>query len=291
MTWLIVSLAAAVMLVLAIVMTWILGRAKRAWAVHEDPVVEKVQNALAGLDCGQCGHPTCNEYAHGIVEEGERIDRCLPGGPPTARAVAEILGIEAPEVGDHFAVVHCGADQTQRRGQVAYRGEPTCAGADVVGNVQSCVYGCLALGDCERSCPSDAIHVVDGLAVVDFHKCTACGNCVSACPRDIITIEHFPSEATVVVACCNRDPGKETRKVCPVGCIACGLCVKVCGELFEVRRNLSRLSYDEMDPDAHAAALVEASRRCPTGCLPYRGRGLPSESDGGEATTRERTQL
>jgi RnfABCDGE-type electron transport complex B subunit len=279
MTWLIVSLAAAVMLVLAVVMTWILGRAMRAWAVREDPVVEKVENALAGLDCGQCGHPTCNEYARGIVEEGERIDKCLPGGPSSAQAVAEVLGIEAPEVGDHFAVVHCGADNDQRRGQVPYQGEQTCAAADVVGTTQACVYGCLGLGDCERSCPFDAIHVLNGLAVVDFHKCTACGNCVRACPRNIITIEHFHSDRVVVVACCNRDPGRETRQICPVGCIACGLCVKACPDLFEVKRDLSRLSYDEYEPAAHDDELAEASGKCPARCLPYRGRGAGEHAD------------
>jgi len=283
MSWLIVALAAVVMLSLAIAMTWVLGRAMRAWQVHEHPVVEEVEEALAGLDCGQCGHPTCNEYAHGIVEEGERIDKCLPGGAESTQAVADILDIEAPEVGSHFAVVHCGADRTQRRGQVPYKGEPTCAAADVVGTMQACVFGCLGLGDCERSCPFDAIHVIDGLAVVDFHKCTACGNCVRACPRDIVTIEPFKAPDVMVVACNSRDPGKDTRNICPVGCIACGICAKVC-DLFEVKRNLSRLDYDAYDPQRDAADLAEASERCPTGCLPFRGRGEAND-------TNERTQL
>jgi Na+-translocating ferredoxin:NAD+ oxidoreductase RNF subunit RnfB len=277
MQWLTVILAAAFMLALAAAMTWILQRAWRAWAVHEDPRVVAVEEMLAGLDCGQCGYPTCNDYAHAILEKGDPINKCRPGGKRTAEALANLLDIEMPVVGSHLAVVHCGASHEQRLQKKDYRGEPTCGAADVLSTMQGCTYGCLGLGDCERSCPFDAIHVIDGLAVVDASKCTACGNCVRACPRDIITVEDFKSRPMLVVACCNHDPGKDTRSVCEVGCIACGICEKTC-ELFTVRRNLSYVDYESYDPDAHGPALREASEKCPTGCLPLRAESTHHNS-------------
>ncbi|MFP4107196.1 MAG: RnfABCDGE type electron transport complex subunit B, partial [Phycisphaerae bacterium] len=243
MGWLIVVLAALVMLVLAVVMAVVLGKAHKAWEVREDPTIQAVEEALAGLDCGQCGHPTCNDYAHAIVEGGEEINKCLPGGKEATLNVAEILNVKPPAVGEFAAIVHCGATVNQRKGLVDYQGERTCAAAEVTPGVQACVYGCLGLGDCERICPYDAIHVIEGLAVVDFHKCTACGKCVTACPRNIISIEHMNDDRIACVACCNRDSGKETRRVCPVGCIACGLCEKNC-ELYTVSHNLAGLDHE-----------------------------------------------
>ena len=38
-------------------------------------------------------------------------------------------------------------------------------------------------GTCVKACPFDAIHIVDGVAVVDKEKCKACGKCIAACPK------------------------------------------------------------------------------------------------------------
>jgi Na+-translocating ferredoxin:NAD+ oxidoreductase subunit B len=47
---------------------------------------------------------------------------------------------------------------------------------------QACPVGCIACKKCEQICPVDAIHVIDNLAVIDYHKCTSCGKCVDVCP-------------------------------------------------------------------------------------------------------------
>ena len=74
-----------------------------------------------------------------------------------------------------------------------------------------CKFGCLGYGDCVSVCAFDAIHVVDGVALVDREKCTGCGACAKACPNAIISIiqEH---KRKAVVLCQNKDKGAQTRK-------------------------------------------------------------------------------
>ena len=49
-----------------------------------------------------------------------------------------------------------------------------------------CPVGCIACRKCEQVCPTDAIKVIDNLAVIDYNKCTSCGECVKACPTKCI---------------------------------------------------------------------------------------------------------
>ncbi|MBE0475525.1 MAG: RnfABCDGE type electron transport complex subunit B [Coriobacteriia bacterium] len=51
---------------------------------------------------------------------------------------------------------------------------------------KTCPVCCIACKKCEKACESDAIHVEDGNAVIDYAKCTACGVCVEVCPQDCI---------------------------------------------------------------------------------------------------------
>ncbi len=55
---------------------------------------------------------------------------------------------------------------------------------------QQCAASCIGCRLCEKNCPSDAIHVVDNVAVIDYSKCTSCGTCVSKCPRKVLTNIH-----------------------------------------------------------------------------------------------------
>ena len=79
---------------------------------------------------------------------------------------------------------------------------------------------------CVQACPFDAIHVVDGVAVVDKDACKACGKCIAVCPRHLI--ELVPYEQKHLVQCSSRDKGKDVMAVCSVGCIGCKMCEKVC---------------------------------------------------------------
>ena len=54
---------------------------------------------------------------------------------------------------------------------------------------------CLGCERCIAACPTNAIRVEDGVAIVDPNLCTGCGKCLSVCPVEAITLpEGAPSE-------------------------------------------------------------------------------------------------
>lgn len=65
---------------------------------------------------------------------------------------------------------------------------------------QACSMCCIACKKCERECPSDAIHVIDMLAVVDYDKCTGCGTCVEVCPQKCIDLYGRGDDVDIVAA-------------------------------------------------------------------------------------------
>ena len=66
-----------------------------------------------------------------------------------------------------------------------------CSSHDLGEDVKSvCSVGCIACKLCEKACKFDAIHVIDNLAVIDYHKCTSCKECVKVCPTKTIRIRE-----------------------------------------------------------------------------------------------------
>jgi H+/Na+-translocating ferredoxin:NAD+ oxidoreductase subunit B len=275
MTSVIILLAAGTMLALALFMAYVLGWANRAFHVEVDPRQEAVLAALPGANCGGCGYVGCNEYAEAVVAGEAPVDKCPVGGESCAEEVAKILGVELDQSWPVRPVVHCRATLDDRLGRNEYRGEQTCAAANLVSGVQGCTYGCMGLGDCSKACDFDAIHVVDGVAVVDYDKCVGCGACERVCPRHIISMVPFKSEQMLVIQCSNQDFGKDVKAVCKVGCIGCKACSRV-NELFEMSNNLPHINYDDYDPEQTDALQVVVDK-CPMKGLIYAGK--PSARD------------
>ena len=221
-----IVLAVAVLTVLGLAGSIILVLASKFMAVYEDPRIAEVTACLAGANCGGCGYAGCADYAKAIVEDGAPTFKCAPGGDKAADAINAIMGAEATDRPSLRAVVLCnGGENCGVR--FTYQGVQTCAAAAAVaGGPSACAYGCLGLGDCTRACMFDAIHVVNGVALVDRAKCTGCTACVTACPRHVIDMK--PIAPQPVVKCSNIERGAAVNQACKVGCIACGLCVKNC---------------------------------------------------------------
>ena len=76
----------------------ILVAAAKFMAVEEDPRIEEVASCLAGANCGGCGYAGCADYAKAVVMDGVACDKCAPGGPKAAAAIAKIMGGEASAV-------------------------------------------------------------------------------------------------------------------------------------------------------------------------------------------------
>jgi len=274
----IIILASVTMLVLAVLGAWILGWANKAFHVDVDPRISQIIDALPGANCGGCGVVGCNDYAEAVVTGKLGPDKCTVGGESVALKVAEIAGVEVEQSWAYRPIVHCGAHYDDRLDRHAYTGEQTCAGADLINGIQSCTYGCMGFGDCVTVCDFDAIHVMDGLATVDYDKCVGCGACAKACPRNIISMVPFKNRQMLAISCSNKDMGKEVKAVCKVGCIGCKACQRNAGELFVVENNLPRIDYDKYDPENMDAAAI-ALTKCPMKTIVSVGKPTRTDMD------------
>ena len=264
--------AGALMLALGGIFAVILLIASQKLKVQTDPKIERIEQALPGLDCGACGFAGCSQYAKAVADDPSLIGKCAPGGSQCANRIAEILNLEVSGGGaPKRPIVHCRAHTGDRTYYGEYYGIESCTAANAVAGVQACRWGCLGYGDCVASCQFEAIHIIDGLATVDYEKCTGCGACARACPRYIIDMVPFNHENMLTVACSSKETGKVNRKICDVGCIACGICAKQ-SDQFAIEENLAKADYENYET---SEANENAYNKCPTGVIVYRGKTAP----------------
>lgn len=284
---LIIGMAGGSLLTLAVGASWVLGWANRKFHVEVDPRIDAANAALPGANCGGCGFVGCASYAEAVVLQGAAVDKCPVGGAACAGALAAIMGVKVQQSWPRRPVIHCRADRTQRLQLGAYCGEPTCAAANLVNGVQGCTYGCLGFGDCVRACAFDAIHTVNGLAVVDYTKCVGCSACALVCPRNIITMVPFKKSQMIVVGCSNKDFGKEVKEVCTIGCLGCKACAKRSPMFKFGADNLPTIDYDAYDPE-HVDGVALAIEKCPAKGLITVGWPTPEdEAAAGDAEVPE----
>lgn len=230
--------------------------------VPVDERVEKITVALPGANCGACGCAGCADYAKSVVEDGNAVNKCVPGGAKAAAAVAKIMGVEAGSATPMKAVVVCSGtcDKTSKR--YSFEGVQSCqAVKGLYGGDGLCKFSCLGYGDCTRACAFDAIHIVDGIAKVDYAKCTGCGACAAACPGAVISIipEH---KRKPVVQCRNQEKGAVTRKQCTAGCIGCMKCAKACPkEAITVENNVAHIDQSK------CVGCQLCVKECPVGII------------------------
>ena len=255
-----ILLAVAVVAGIGLIAGVLLAVAAAVMQVPVDERIEKLTEALPGANCGACGYAGCGGYAEAIAA-GAATNLCTPGGDAAARALAEIMGVEAQAVAPRKALVRCNSTQQNCRLRFEYRGEESCAAASLFyGGPKACSYGCLGYGDCAQACPHGAIYFEDGAARMDAAKCVGCSLCAAACPKHIIVMKETVGKA--INRCCNEAPGPLARKQCGAACIGCGLCVKHCPQqAILIENNLARV-----DPETCTGCGLCISK-CPTGSL------------------------
>ncbi|MCR5273030.1 MAG: RnfABCDGE type electron transport complex subunit B [Lachnospiraceae bacterium] len=211
-----------------IIVGFFLGFSGEKFKVEVDPKEEAVLGVLPGNNCGGCGFPGCAGLAAAIAKGEAPVNQCPVGGAECAAKIGAIMGVEAGEAVRQVAFVKCAGTCDKANSDYVYTGVEDCAALEFIpgGGPKSCSYGCAGFGNCVKACPFDAIHVIDGVAVVDKEACKACGKCVAACPKNLI--ELIPYEAKHIVQCSSKDMGKNVMKACSVGCIGCHLCEKNC---------------------------------------------------------------
>lgn len=105
-----------------------------------------------------------------------------------------------------------------------------------------CSVGCIACKICEKSCPYDAIHVIDNVAEIDYSKCTSCGICVHKCPTKSIVDKVKVRPYAIIGINCNgcgeclkvcqfkaiEGQPQKRHKIIRERCIGCGSCFQVC---------------------------------------------------------------
>ncbi|MDO5044742.1 MAG: RnfABCDGE type electron transport complex subunit B [Coriobacteriia bacterium] len=201
----------------------------KKFAVQSNQAVDEILDILPGANCGACGLPGCQAYAEALVNEDiENTSLCSVGGADTAKELAEYLGKVVDDFNVEVASVMCMGTNYLTTSRYEYKGLKSCTAANSFqSGPKSCQYGCIGFGDCVDVCEYDAIHVIDGVAKVDADNCTACKKCVAVCPKQLI---HMVPKRDDIheVRCANLLSGVLTKKMCDIGCIGCGKCVKVC---------------------------------------------------------------
>lgn len=67
-------------------------------------------------------------------------------------------------------------------------------------SVNDCKFSCIGLGDCIKSCPQEAISIVNYTAEIS-NLCNGCGKCLDFCPKGIIKL--VPITTKEIVKCSN----------------------------------------------------------------------------------------
>ena len=230
---------------LGLLMGALLALASKLFAVKKDEKAEAIKECLPGANCGGCGYSGCDAYAAAVSAGDAPVNKCSVGGAEAASKIAQIMGVDAGEQVRMRAQVMCSGTGEYAKKKYIYEGIDDCVAASKIGGGDKmCKNGCIGLGTCVRACPFDAIIVEDGVAAVDYSKCKGCGICVSACPKGIIKL--IPFDAKHWVGCMSVDDGKNTRKVCDVGCISCKICQKNCpAGAINVDNFVASIDYDK----------------------------------------------
>ena len=256
----------------------VLAIANKKLHVADDPRIEQVDELLPQTNCGACGSPGCRAFAEACVDGEKNPGQCTVNSKDMAAFIAEILGVELGQQERQVARLACAGGNHVSRMRARYKGVESCRAAVVTGGGgKSCAWGCLGLGDCERSCDFGAIYMDEhGLPVVIEEKCVACNDCILACPLHLFSLQ--PVSRKLWVACKSLAEGDDALADCEVACTGCARCVADAPEgLISIRENLAVIDYTR-----NQMATPLPTQRCPTGAIVWQekqkvGKGMAAK--------------
>lgn len=237
-----IAITAGVVSGVGLLLGIILGIAGKLLSV---PVNEKelaIRDCLPGVNCGGCGYAGCDAYAQAVANGEADVNLCTVAGMEGAEKIGAIMGKTVEKMERRAAIVRCSGSFDHTGDKYLYEGIETCEAAAIApgGGERACSYGCLGFGSCAKACPTQCIHMINGVAVVDQDECIACGKCVAICPKNLIVIQEAGRPYTV--RCSSHEKGKNVKAVCDIGCIGCGICAKNCPtDAIAMDNNLAKI--------------------------------------------------
>lgn len=236
-----------------------LGIAGKKFEVEVDEREQQVRELLPGNNCGACGYAGCDNCAQAIAQGETASNVCPVANSKIHAQIAEVMGTDVVEGERKTAFVKCAGTCDKTKVKYNYYGTADCKKAAMAPGKgpKQCSYGCTGFGSCVKVCQFDAIHVMDGVAIVDKEKCTSCGLCIKECPNHLI--ELVPYTSGHFVQCNSNDKGKDVKSGCSIGCIGCMMCTKVCeSDAIHVKNNLASIDYSKCTNCGNCA------KKCPT---------------------------
>ena len=145
----------------------------KKFAVEVDQKEIDVRAELPGNNCGGCGYAGCDALAKLSLQEKLKLEHVLSVVNLLQKKIAAIMGSEVGDSKRMTAFVKCAGDCEKQKKIITTqvcRIVQLCHLFLMVVQ-KACTYGCMGYGSCVKACPFDAIHIVNGIAVVDKEKC------------------------------------------------------------------------------------------------------------------------
>lgn len=129
-------------------------------------LIDQIDHLLPQTQCGLCEYTGCRPYAEAIAKQEVPINRCLPGGIKTLKALADLMHQDP-------SAFMIDMEKKTKSPTVAVIREAECIGCT----------------KCIQACPTDAIIGASKLMhTVISDACTGCELCLAPCPVDCISL-------------------------------------------------------------------------------------------------------
>ncbi|CAL4319263.1 Ion-translocating oxidoreductase complex subunit B [Buchnera aphidicola (Eriosoma lanigerum)] len=138
------------------------------YVIYSNILIDSIDNLLPQSQCGQCQYVSCYSYAKAIILNGEKINKCIPGGMSIIKNISNFLNVDVVK-DQHFEDNNIIIDYRI----IAWINEDHCVGCN----------------KCIHVCPVDSIIGSKNLThtiISDF--CTGCKLCIEVCPTDCIKL-------------------------------------------------------------------------------------------------------